>query len=235
MKLTFEGSSLDEIFEQMATALGLAGGVGAAPHVGGPAIGAEARTAAQDAEKQVDANEKAGTPLPSAQKVLDEAGIPPEEYHKIDHSGRGKNKGRITKVDATAYVNMKRARELEAQQQQQHQRKAEPAPEAPKRDFPAPAEPAKPAPAAESAATDHGGEAPTEPGREDVPAATFPDAKSALTHLYSTKGMSTALAALQRFGAEKISALREEQYGEFIQYCRDIEAGKVDPFGGEPE
>lgn len=224
MQLTFEGSTLEDIFKQMAVALGYE------ENTRGPIppLPADPAQVASEAAKQVNANEKQGTPLPSAKKVLDEAGIPESEYPQIDASGKG---GRITKADATMYVNAKR---LNAEREEKEAQEAvkEPA----QREFPAASPPAAPAPAARGATPDaeakpeQGGEA---PDLSPVEGAKYPDANAALQAVYGAKGMAVTRAVLARFGVERLSQVAEEKYPEFVAYCNAVAEGVINPMDAE--
>lgn len=82
----------------------------------------------------------------------------------------------------------------------------------------------KPAAAKESAPKAAQPEAPmqAQPAPETKPAAaeaTVEDARKAVLALSKTKGRDAAVAVLTTFGADKVPALKPEQFAEFVAAC----------------
>lgn len=55
-----------------------------------------------------------------------------------------------------------------------------------------------------------------------VAAATKEQAMEALQHLVSTTNLETAKAVLNKFGALRISDIKEEDYGALIEACKNV-------------
>lgn len=77
--------------------------------------------------------------------------------------------------------------------------------------------------------------------KNKAPAIDFDTLKSKLLdNIVKEKGKEVAVACLDRFGAQKLGDLSEEQYVEFNEYLDSVISGEVDPLasgdtGGEDD
>lgn len=205
MKITFQGTHsqiLDEIAEFLAGQPGYAHD----PALDEPSQAAALDSTAKEAAKKVKEKE-APTAYPQAKKILEEAGVPEAEYAKIDRTGKG---GKITANDAKAYVAIRNAPEE---------------PEEPEK----PQERDLPEPGHASGQAEKAPETASEAVTEAAEGANYNDAKAALQGVYTERGMMVSRATLTRFGAQRIADLKEEQFPEFVGYCRAVAKGKIDP------
>lgn len=76
-----------------------------------------------------------------------------------------------------------------------------------------------------SGSDDESGETPETPPETET-SGSVEDCKTALKGLNDTKGMQVCIDVLSRFGAKRISDLKEGQYPDFIAKCEAVKNGE---------